>query len=249
MSVDKLIAGNWKMNGDLGLLDLYLEKFSKFSIPENLEIILCPPHPYVKIASNLFENLQIRIGAQDCHHKTDGAFTGDVSSKMLAACGASHVILGHSERRNFYQHENDLIYKKVLNAIESGLIPIICIGETLSELKNNQTLKVLELQLKSVLKDELKNTDFVVAYEPIWAIGTGKIASIEQINHVHKFIRGTIKEIYGIACSKNTRIIYGGSVKDDNSKEILSSPEVNGALIGGASLIPEDFFSILNQVT
>ena len=248
MSANKLIAGNWKMNGGLGLLNLYLEKCSKFSIPKNIEVILCPPHPYIKTASNLFENLQIRIGAQDCHHEVDGAFTGDVSSKILSACGASHVILGHSERRNFYQHENDLIYKKVLNAIESSLTPIICIGETLSELKNNQTLKVLELQLKSVLQDTLKNTEFIIAYEPIWAIGTGKTASIEQINYVHKFIRGTIKEIYGIERSKNARIIYGGSVKDDNSKEILNSPEVNGALIGGASLIPDDFFSILNQI-
>ena len=247
MSHDKLIAGNWKMNGNIKLIEEFVKKIPSINLLQNIEVLICPSFPYLGQAFEAFKSLGIKVGAQDCHHKANGANTGDVSSKMIRELGSSYIIIGHSERRDNYQSENLHIFEKVKRAIEENLIPIICIGESLAERQNDATEVVLKNQLNFFLKNDLKDVDFVVAYEPKWAIGSGRVASLPEIKKTHAFIREIISQAFNMEIARSKRIIYGGSVKPDNSGKILKLEEVDGALIGGASLDPQDFFSIIKE--
>ena len=240
-----LIAGNWKMNGSLDLCNQLCHELNRFNHWKHQEILICPPFPYLLTMYDSLRGTGVKLGGQDCHHENSGAFTGSVGSSMLVECGASYVILGHSERRQNYNSEDNLIFQKVLRSLDSKLIPIICIGEDLANRNNNETKKVLQQQLNAILREELRNKEFVIAYEPLWAIGTGEVASNFQIEDVHKFIRKTIKSKFGEQTAEVTRIVYGGSVKANNCKEVLKIEGVNGALIGGASLKVNDFLKIL----
>ena len=247
MPHDKLIAGNWKMNGNIKLIEEFVKKFPNIKSFQNIEVLICPSFPYLGQTFEAFKRLGIKVGAQDCHYKANGAHTGDVSSKMISELGASYIIIGHSERRDNYQSEDLHIFEKVKRVIDENLTPIICIGENLAERQNNDTEAVLKNQLNFFLKNDLKEVDFVVAYEPKWAIGSGQVASLPEINKTHTFIRETISQAFNMEIARSRRIIYGGSVKPDNSEKILKLEEVDGVLIGGASLNPQDFFSIIKE--
>ncbi len=249
MSQRKLIAGNWKMNGNINLIETFADTFSKINLADKIEVLICPPFSYLEKAYGAFKEIGISVGAQDCHHEIYGAHTGNVSSKMVKECGGSYVIIGHSERRDFYPEEDKYFSEKVLRSIECDLIPIICVGENLHERNTNKTETTLKNQLEPFLIRELEKIEFVIAYEPKWAIGTGKIASIDQINSAHNFIRNTISKKYNGEAAGEKRIIYGGSVKPNNCVEILNSKVVDGALIGGASLNSKDFLSIIEDVS
>lgn len=247
MSLPKVIAGNWKMNGSNILIEKFSKKFRTVDLSTKVEVIVFPPFTHLKYAYEQLKDTNIKIGAQDCHHESTGAFTGNVSSKMLAECGASFVIIGHSERRELSRSENKYIPGKISSAVERNLTPIVCIGESLIEHQNNQTNEILEKQLKFSLKQSIKSEALVVAYEPKWAIGTGKMPSLNQINQTHRCIREILSKIFDKESAKKIRIIYGGSVNPSNASEILNQEEVSGVLVGGASISTDDFLKIVTR--
>jgi len=206
------------------------------------EAVVCPPAIYLVAASAVLQNSFVALGGQDCSEKENGALTGDISATMLAEVGCKYVILGHSERRQFHGETDELIKAKAAKAVEKGLIPIICIGETLEERQAGKTLEVIKTQLDSAIPDDVDGEDIVIAYEPVWAIGTGLVATTEQIAEVHKEIRQNLQN--RLAKGEALRVIYGGSVKPDNAQDILSLEDVDGALVGGASLKGKDFLEI-----
>lgn len=242
----KFIAANWKMNGLLddsirlvtGISD-YLEQNKILAA----DILICPPFPLISPIKPFCKANNLYLGSQDCHSELKGAHTGDTSPDLLSDLGCSHVILGHSERRANHSESNEIINKKVQNAINCQLIPIICIGETQDQRSSNQTQKVLKEQIIGSIPSSAALKDIIVAYEPVWAIGTGLTPSMEQICDAHAYICETLSSI-GI---KDTPILYGGSVKSSNSREILSLDGVDGALVGGASLILDDFLKIIKS--
>ncbi len=246
----KVIAGNWKMNKDLtGSINLISELKTKLAdFSGDTGIIVCPPFTSLETAKTLLEGTKIRLGAQNMHFEENGAFTGEISPGMLKSVGCEFVILGHSERRTLFGETNSIINKKLKTAVSSGLLPIFCIGETLEERETELTFKVVEKQLREGLK-EISSPQFetmIIAYEPVWAIGTGKTASPEQAQEVHKFIRDIISEIYSPATAEGLIIQYGGSVKPDNAATLLGQPDIDGALVGGACLNAESFAGIIN---
>ena len=225
-SLRTLIAANWKMNGDATWFDKPVQFDRAFpqSDREYLDVLICPPAIYLESMHNLARQTGVFLGAQDCHEEKKGAYTGSISADMLERAGASYVILGHSERRAAGE-SNKLVKAKAQAAKQAGLVPIICVGETESQREKGDAIKVVLAQLKGSVP---KLKDYVVAYEPVWAIGTGKVPSVGDINEVHDAIRGHVGE--------SIRILYGGSVKPANAKAILALKNVNGALIGGAGL-------------
>lgn len=225
-SLRTLIAANWKMNGDATWFDKPVQFDRAFpqSDREYLDVLICPPAIYLESMHNLARQTGVFLGAQDCHEEKKGAYTGSISADMLERAGASYVILGHSERRAAGE-SNKLVKAKAQAAKQAGLVPIICVGETESQREKGDAIKVVLAQLKGSVP---KLKDYVVAYEPVWAIGTGKVPSVGDINEVHDAIRGYVGE--------SVRILYGGSVKPANAKAILALKNVNGALIGGAGL-------------
>ena len=225
-SLRTLIAANWKMNGDATWFDKPVQFDRAFpqSDREYLDVLICPPAIYLESMHNLARQTGVFLGAQDCHEEKKGAYTGSISADMLERAGASYVILGHSERRAAGE-SNKLVKAKAQAAKQAGLVPIICVGETESQREKGDAIKVVLAQLKGSVP---KLEDYVVAYEPVWAIGTGKVPSVGDINEVHDAIRGHVGE--------SVRILYGGSVKPANAKAILALKNVNGALIGGAGL-------------
>ena len=225
-SLRTLIAANWKMNGDATWFDKPVQFDRAFpqSDREYLDVLICPPAIYLESMHNLARQTGVFLGAQDCHEEKKGAYTGSISADMLERAGASYVILGHSERRAAGE-SNKLVKAKAQAAKQAGLVPIICVGETESQREKGDAIKVVLAQLKGSVP---KLKDYVVAYEPVWAIGTGKVPSVGDINEVHDAIRGHVGE--------SIRILYGGSVKPVNAKAILALKNVNGALIGGAGL-------------
>lgn len=239
------IIANWKMNGSQALIKNMIFHLSKASISPNNEVILCPPYLFLRDLLNYLP--QFSIGAQNCSskHKEKGAFTGDISANMLKEVGCKYIILGHSERRSYYQETNDIVKQKAQFAIESNLIPIICIGETLEEKNTNKTLKIIEEQLETSLPDNANADNIIIAYEPVWAIGTGLTASNTDIETVHNYILQLLIKKFGSSFENKIKIVYGGSVKVDNAQEIISIKNVHGLLIGGISLIPEDFKRII----
>ncbi|MBO7243951.1 MAG: triose-phosphate isomerase [Alphaproteobacteria bacterium] len=243
----KLIAGNWKMNqtkaDGLALAKAVFEVASKEK--GNFDVLICPGMNLLPLIAEL-PHEGVYLGAQDVSvaPKDFGAYTGDVSAAQLKDLGASHVIVGHSERRAM-RHETDAIVKeKALNAIEKGLIPVVCVGETLEEREEGKALEIVCRQIRESVPSIATGENLVVAYEPVWAIGTGKVPSVQDVEEMHTAIREEIKSLLGESVASTMRILYGGSVKPSNAKELLGVANVDGALIGGASLKVEDFWGI-----
>jgi triosephosphate isomerase len=242
--VRPLVAGNWKMNGlKAAASELARMIQGAADLAGKADLMICPPATQLMNFVALARNSAIQIGAQDCHAEKSGAFTGDVSAEMIADTGAVAVIVGHSERRTLHHETDAQIRAKVQAVWRAGLRAIVCIGEAKDERDKNQTLAVIGRQLQESLPDSATAANTVVAYEPIWAIGTGVTPSASDVRDAHAFIRKTLKDRFA-AAGDAVRILYGGSVKPSNAKELMALPEVNGALVGGASLKAEDFLVI-----
>ena len=240
----KLAAGNWKMNGT-GPALRELATLAKLLPDSAPDVVICPPAPLLSRAHQTVQGSTIAIGAQDCHAADSGAFTGDTSAAMIADTGAQYVILGHSERRAAY-HESDAdVRAKTAAAWAAGLTAIVCIGETLTQREGGTTLDVLGTQLAGSLPDAVSPAATVIAYEPVWAIGTGKIPTLDQITQVHDFIRTTLAARYGVDTADQIPLLYGGSVNAGNAASIFQVENVDGALVGGASLKADDFAPVI----
>ena len=240
----KLIAGNWKMNGlgeSLGEVETLRAALAEED--PSCRVALCPPATLIERMARAAGS-RIEIGGQDCRAETRGAFTGDLSAAMLKDAGATLVILGHSERRQGYGETDALVSSKAGAALEAGLAPIVCVGETLEQREAGRAVEVVRSQIMGSLPLVLTGREFAVAYEPVWAIGTGLTPTLEQIEEVHRAVRAAMIERLGLGIAA-TPILYGGSVKPDNAREILAVPEVGGALVGGASLKAADFLGII----
>lgn len=246
----KVIAGNWKMHMDVtGTIDLITGiKTGLGTAAPDCTVIVCPPFTSLETASTLLKNSPVKLGAQNMHPENSGAFTGEISASMLKSVGAEYVILGHSERRTIFGESDLFINQKIKKALEAGLLPIFCIGETLQERESGVTFDVIKRQVTQGLSgiSEADLAKVIVAYEPVWAIGTGKTASPEQAQEVHAYIRGLIASLYSTAAAEKLIIQYGGSVKPDNAKELLSQKDIDGALVGGACLKADSFLGIIN---
>ena len=246
MTIKPLIAANWKMNKNIGESISFIKEFKKLvKDVKNTEIVICAPFTSLNEIKKLIKNTNIKLGAQNMYFEEKGPFTGEISPLMLNDT-CDYVILGHSERREVFNEDDSLINKKLIAALSGGLRPILCIGENLEQRKEGKAKKVIENQLKNCLKniDKTQLLKIDIAYEPVWAIGTGKNATPKQAEEIHKFIRQLLKNIYNENTAKNVRIIYGGSLKPENSKELLSMPNINGGLVGGASLDAKSFAEI-----
>ncbi len=249
----KIVAGNWKMNmlqdEAIKLVSNIKEELEnrKQALPENSGIIIMPPFPWIPSAvEQTSDNDLIAVGAQNCYHEQKGAYTGEVSPDMIASTGAEYVILGHSERREYFEEAGEFLRKKVDAVLKSGLKPVFCCGEPLQVREENKQNEVVKQQLKESVF-HLDAEDFsklIIAYEPVWAIGTGKTASPEQAQEMHKFIRDQIAEKYGQQIAGNITILYGGSAKPANAAELFAREDVDGGLIGGASLKAKDFIDV-----
>lgn len=250
MKRKQIVAGNWKMNMDFDEgRDLAISIIRKLG-PLEATVIFCPPYIHLNYLSTLSKGLDnLYIGAQNCHENNSGAYTGEISAGMLKSVGCQYVILGHSERREFYGEKDELLAKKVDAAIAQKLYPIFCVGEKLESREAGDQEKVVEEQLRNGIfhLDKEQFSNVVIAYEPVWAIGTGKTASPNQAQEMHAFIRKLIAQKYDQQIAGETSILYGGSVKPDNAKEIFSQPDVDGGLIGGASLKAPDFVALVNS--
>lgn len=249
---NKIIAGNWKMHMDLsGTIDLISGiKTGLQKSQTACTVIVCPPFTSLETAATLLKNSSIKLGAQNMHFEESGAFTGEISAGMIKSTGAEYVILGHSERRTIFGEDNAMISKKIKKALASGLLPIFCIGETLEEREKGITFAVVEKQIREGFAgiDAPANGQIILAYEPVWAIGTGKTATPAQAQEVHAYIRSVVKQLYGQGVADAMVIQYGGSVKPDNAKELLSQPDIDGALVGGACLKADSFIGIITAV-
>lgn len=247
-----VVAGNWKMNNNLSdAVSLISDLKKELNGSElNADVIICPPYVSLDTAKELIKDSVIQLGAQNMHFEESGAFTGEVSAEMLKSVGCQYVILGHSERRVIFKEANEVINKKVKKAISSGLKPIFCIGETLEERESGVTNKIVEEQIRKGLEglsaDDMSKV--IIAYEPVWAIGTGKTATPEQAQEVHAFIRTLIAELFSTDIAESTILQYGGSVKPENAKELLSQKDIDGALVGGACLKAASFTGIIKAV-
>ncbi len=239
----KLAAGNWKMNGSAADLSEVAALLAANPTP-TVDLLLCPPATLLAQMNWAKKDHPLALGGQDCHQNPKGAHTGDISAAMLAGTGATHVILGHSERRADHAETDALVQAKSLAAQTAGLIAVICIGETLSQRETGATLTVVGTQLAGSTPDSATGANTVIAYEPVWAIGTGLVPTLEQIAEVHASIRAALNARFG-AEGANFRILYGGSVKPSNAAEIFGVPDVDGALVGGASLKSADFSPII----
>jgi triosephosphate isomerase (TIM) len=243
----KLAAGNWKMNGTKASLAEVAALLSAHPAPV-CEMLLCPPATLISQMAAAANGTNLMVGAQDCHAKPQGAHTGDISVTMLKDAGATHVIVGHSERRTDHGETDVLVRAKAEAAIDAGLIAIVCIGETEAERDSGQTLAVIGTQLDGSVPGGAASANMVVAYEPVWAIGTGRTPTLSEIAEVHSFLRGRLRGLIGDEAAA-VRILYGGSVKPTNAAEIFAIPHVDGALVGGASLKANDFGAIVEALS
>lgn len=244
--VQTLIAGNWKMNGlkdSLSIIKDVGQTLANGASVDHATALLCVPATLVAAAADISNGTPLSIGGETCHTNASGAHTGDISAEMLADAGASYVIVGHSERRADHGESSEMVADQAAAAHRAGLTPIICVGESLTERETGATMDVVGDQLENSLPETARDKGIVIAYEPVWAIGTGKVANTEQIGEVHQFIRAALVKRLGESGS-STPILYGGSMKPGNAAEILSVTDVNGGLIGGASLKAEDFLAI-----
>jgi len=244
----KVIAGNWKMNMLPNEAIEYIENFAPMVKDTNNEVILCVPYVDLFYCLLNVQGTNIKIGAQNMHFAENGAYTGEVSGKMLKSIGVEYVIIGHSERREYFAETDDTVNKKIKTAFENELKPIVCVGENLEQRESGITAEIItkqtELALEGLTNEQVKNT--IIAYEPIWAIGTGKTATSEDANNSIKSIREKIASIYGKDVADEVIIQYGGSVKSSNAKELFSTSDIDGGLVGGASLKPDEFSKIVN---
>jgi triosephosphate isomerase len=245
----KTIAGNWKMNKNFPQTEELitgLKKTLDFNL-NGVKVILCPPFTSLELAHRLLLGSSLELGAQNMYHEDEGAFTGEVSPGMLTAVGCKYVILGHSERRQYFHESDAFINKKVKKAIASGLTPIVCVGETLEQREKNITAQIVSAQVRGVLEgvpaEEVEK--LILAYEPVWAIGTGRNATPQQAEEVHALIRNLLAELYSKATAEKVIIQYGGSVKPENAPDLLWQPNVDGALVGGACLKADSFSGII----
>lgn len=241
-----LVAGNWKMNGSkaaLGELARMAAGLAEDDLWRKVDLAVCPPAPLLYIASAAAIGTRIAIGAQDCHAEAFGAFTGDMSAEMAVESGCVYVIVGHSERRAMHQETDAVVKAKAQAALRAGLTPIICVGETRAERDAGQTLDVVGRQVHGSVPDGATGPNIVIAYEPVWAIGTGLTPTADDVRKVHNFIRAELRKQLGEG-AQATRILYGGSVKPANAAELMSTQDVDGALVGGASLKADDFLAI-----
>ena len=252
----KLIAANWKMNKTADEAVSFIREFQELvKGEENVEMAICPPFTILKAVSEQLKESNIKLGAQNMHFEDSGAYTGEISPLMLKEIACKFVIVGHSERREIFKEDDFLINKKVIAALNHSLSPILCIGENLEQRKNGKTNEVLKHQLKNCLKDINKSRIMQVniAYEPIWAISKGnpnhKAATNEDAEEGHKFVRDVIANMFGENTAKNIRIIYGGSMKPENAKELLAMPNINGGLVGNASLNAKSFADIVKAAS
>ncbi|HYO57884.1 triose-phosphate isomerase [Archangium sp.] len=246
----KLIAGNWKMNKTIpeGLALVRELKGLVASIPgDRVEIAVAPPFVSLQAVAKELEGSSVKLAAQNCHWEASGAYTGEVSAQMLKDVGCAYVIVGHSERRQYFGETDETVNKRTRAVLGAGMKPIICVGETLAEREANRTLEVVERQVSGALKgfQAAEVAGFVLAYEPVWAIGTGRTATSAQAQEVHRAIREQLGRLYDRGTADQVRIQYGGSVKPDNAAELLGQPDVDGALVGGASLKAGDFTAIV----
>lgn len=245
-----MIAGNWKMNcGPYDAAEL-LEglKAKKTEVAEHVDVLVCPPFVSIGMAVKYLYDTDIQVGAQNLHFEENGAFTGEISGSMLAESGCNYVIVGHSERRQYFDETDETVNKRTLKALEHKLAPIICVGESLEQRKSGDHYDLVKDQITAALNgvNEDQVLDVVIAYEPIWAIGTGETATPEQAQEMHEFIRGTLADLYTQEAADSVNILYGGSMKPANAQELLSQPDVDGGLIGGASLDAASFAEIIN---
>ncbi|MBZ0129949.1 MAG: triose-phosphate isomerase [Rhodobacteraceae bacterium] len=243
----RLAAGNWKMNGLRAALD-EVAKLAEAQPDPAAEVVLCPPATLIRAMSKVCADNCVTIGAQDCHENQSGAHTGDISAEMLADAGAEYVILGHSERRETYRETDELVRRKTRAAWAAGLRAIVCIGETEDERIAANTLDIIGGQLASSLPDAATGENLVVAYEPVWAIGSGRVPTLDEIGEVHDFIRNRLEHRFGNGVGRSVRLLYGGSMNPDNAAEIIAVPNVDGGLVGGASLKAEDFSRIISAL-
>ncbi len=244
----KVIAGNWKMNMLPNEAIAYIEEFEKLVKDTKNEVILCVPYTDLFYCLNYAQDTNIKIGSQNMHWEESGAYTGEVSGKMLKSIGVEYVIIGHSERRQYFAETDETVNQKVKAAFANELKPIVCVGETLEEREAGKTAEIITRQTKLALEglngNQVKNT--IIAYEPIWAIGTGKTATSEDANSSIKEIRKEVEKNYGKEVADEIIIQYGGSVKSSNAKELFTTSDIDGGLVGGASLKPDEFAKIVN---
>lgn len=245
-----IIAGNWKMNKTISEAEVLAKELKmQFKDTTDIEIVLCPPFTALSSISQIIDETNIELGAQNMYYEPEGAFTGEISPLMLKDLGVKFVIIGHSERRQYFGETNETVNKKVKAAFKYGLVPIMCVGENLSEREENMTFEVLNGQIENGLKElyDVDLTKLIIAYEPVWAIGTGRTATPEVAQEAQRFIRRKLAEIFSKDIADNIRIQYGGSVKPQHAKDLLSEPDIDGALVGGASLDARDFAEIVNM--
>lgn len=252
MSRKPLVAGNWKMYKTIEEALAFTKVFLPM-LEDTKDCDVCLAIPYTAIApvAELCKGSLLQIGAQNMNDASEGAYTGEIAASMLKSAQAKFVILGHSERRHYFRESLDFIHKKVKKGLEEGLSVILCIGETLEQRESSQTNEILKEQLTTALKDIPSKSlkPLILAYEPVWAIGTGKSATPDQAEQVHQYLRELLEQEYGKRVAKATRILYGGSVNGDNAKELLEKENIDGALVGGASLKPEAFIKIVHAIS
>ncbi|MDI1335002.1 MAG: triose-phosphate isomerase [Lacunisphaera sp.] len=244
----KVIAGNWKMNKTAtDGVTLAKDIAAEIGRETGVDVVLCPPFTALASVAHALEGQSIKLGAQNMHPEKNGAFTGEVSAEMLRTLYVTHVILGHSERRTYFAETDAFINKKVLSALANQLKPILCVGETLAEREAGATLAVVQRHVEGGLAGVTKEqiTTVIIAYEPVWAIGTGKVATTEQAQEVHAYIRDLLTKLYGAALAQKVRILYGGSMKPANAPELLAQKDIDGGLIGGASLEARSFIELV----
>lgn len=246
-----IVAGNWKMNLTFTeadeLLDDLMSELEKVTLPRDTQVIVCPPFPYIEMASDYANDSYFAVGAQNVSDQEKGAYTGEVSAAMLESCEIDYCIVGHSERRAYYGETDALVAAKVDQLLKHGLKPIVCVGEVLEEREGGKQLDVVKRQVEGGLfhltAEQMQQV--VIAYEPVWAIGTGKTATPEQAQEIHAHIRSLLAAKYGKAVADEISILYGGSCKPSNAKELFAKPDIDGGLIGGASLKAQDFMGIV----
>jgi triosephosphate isomerase len=245
-----IVAGNWKMNKTFEEADELIndikDQLEGITLDRNTQVIICPPFPFLEMATDYSEESYFAVGAQNVSDQESGAYTGEVSAAMLESMELEYCIVGHSERRAYYHETDEIVARKVDQLLKHGISPIVCCGEVLEERETNRQFEVVKKQITDGLfhltAEQFAN--IIIAYEPVWAIGTGKTATPEQAQEIHAFIRGLIAEKYGQAVADETSILYGGSCKPGNAKELFANPDVDGGLIGGASLKANDFIGI-----
>jgi triosephosphate isomerase len=246
----KIIAGNWKMN-KTNSEAIQLVKMIKIKVTDikKIDMVVCPPFTALSSVNDIVRDSNLKLGAQNLFWEEKGAYTGEISVNMILSTGCSYVIIGHSERRQYFGETDETVNKKIKTALKSGLLPIVCIGETLEQREKGITQEIIDRQIRGGFSG-LTSSDIskiIIAYEPVWAIGTGRNATPEQAQEVHSFIRKVLSQMYDKNLSENLRIQYGGSVNTKNSRDLLSQPDIDGALVGGASLEADSFVDIIKS--